>query len=544
MWVALLGVALLLSAQTAYQRSTQVVEYALGCDPFGYLRMAMEIRQAVAKRELPQFSLESPQTRLLIDAMQSRNLPLASWEEIVAPHAHHYFPKAGWVGVQYSPGAGLALAFFPEGKAVHGLNQTVIGLFLAIGVVLLSIAGIKQAWVAAGFVSLALHLGLRTLSKIGTDSFSINAMLMPLLLASMSVCAVRVLQSATEKLWMAWMVAFLAGSLLGFAIMCRLPVIFLLPGFLTFLWSDSWRPHWRDAIVPFVLGMLLIGVLPVLIHQERLAGAWYLPTYGRADTAPPSFGSLKTNLWYYLVRGRGSSGIEVLVCMLIGMGGLIALGAGQTARTMSLSWRRLMLSALLMWGVPTIYFLTHSIRIWYYSIPATFGTVTLLAFGALSIESRAAKGAWRGGCARHPRLRWLALTLALLPGMVTLGSAWSSYARTPDNPPKQARRLTLPAEVAEERAWVWADLLTGTLWYYAGKPAFKIGFTDNETRALIYRVVFERGGPQYIVGDSSAMQSLMDEIAALGGRLEARGEMDSHPYFVIHWPESGPLPLR
>src|SRR5262245_26962064 len=146
LWVGSLGVALLISAQRAYHWSVQVEEYAYGCDSFGYLRMAREIRRAAGKSELPQFHLESRQTRLLIDRMQAENLPLPSWDEMVAPHAHHYFPHAGHVGVQYPPGTGMALALFPEGYAVHGLNKTVIGLLVGLGILMVVAAGVKQAW--------------------------------------------------------------------------------------------------------------------------------------------------------------------------------------------------------------------------------------------------------------------------------------------------------------------------------------------------------------------------------------------------------------
>jgi hypothetical protein len=169
----------------------QVEEYPLGCDPFGYLRMAREIRQAASKLELPRFRVESPQIRWLIDMMRSRNVPLPLWDEIVAPHAHHYFPRAGHVGVQYPPGTGVALALFPEGEAVHGLNQTVVWLLLGTGLSLLIFAGVKQSWVAAGGVALAVNLGLKMLARIDTKSFSINAMLVPLFLSCVCVYAPR-----------------------------------------------------------------------------------------------------------------------------------------------------------------------------------------------------------------------------------------------------------------------------------------------------------------------------------------------------------------
>src|SRR5262245_30774299 len=108
-WIGCLSIALLISAQNAYHWSMQVEEYAYGCDSFGYLQMARAVRLAGAKRELPQFHLESPQGRLLIDLMKRRHVHLESWDRFVAPHGHHYFPGADHVGVQYPPGTGLAL---------------------------------------------------------------------------------------------------------------------------------------------------------------------------------------------------------------------------------------------------------------------------------------------------------------------------------------------------------------------------------------------------------------------------------------------------
>jgi hypothetical protein len=508
--------------------------------------MAREVRQAVSRLDLPRFHLGSPQTRLLIDLMQSQQVPVGLWEEMVAPHAHHYFPRAGSVGVQYPPGTALMLALFPEGQAVDGLNWATIALFLVTGFPVLILAGTRQAWFSAGFVALALYLGLVVLGKIGTDSFSINASLAPLLLGFLCVFAALGLRAVSGRARAAWGAALMGGCWLGLAILIRLPVSFLVPGLLMLLWPRSWPPSLRDVLVPFSLGVLVTGIVPLLAHQYQMTGAWYLPTYGSADSAPPSLKPLWANLLYYLGGGRGSRHNWALFALLTGVGGFIASRPKHRLARFDLSWTRLSVSALTLWGLPTVYFLTHHIAISYYSIPATFGAVLLLALGALAIECYSPPAPCRTRSARGGRLHGVALVLALLPGMVTLSSAWVAYARYGAPTERPARHMVFPAELTTEQSWVWADLLSGTFWYYANKPAFKIGFSVPETRALAYRFVFERGEPQYLIRDSAPMREIMREISRMGGKLDPRGEVDGHPYFLIHWPKGGPAstPLR
>ena len=115
LWIALLAFSFYISVRSSYRRSLGTEEFAYACDSFGYLRMARQIRHAFSRGVWPEFKLESTQTRLLINFMQQQNLPVPLWEEVVAPHAHHYFPTSGYVGVQYPPGTGLVLAMFPQG---------------------------------------------------------------------------------------------------------------------------------------------------------------------------------------------------------------------------------------------------------------------------------------------------------------------------------------------------------------------------------------------------------------------------------------------
>jgi hypothetical protein len=540
-WLLLLGIALLVSAHSAYRRTLAVEEYPFGCDSFGYLQMAKEIRVAAARRELPRFSLDPPHTRLLIDFLRWREVPFSSWFAMVAPHAHHYFPRAGHVGVQYPPGTGLLLALFSEGEAVHGLNRVVIWLFIVAGALALIIAGRKQAWAAAGGVIFALEFGLEVLSRIGTSSFSINALLAPLLLSLLFLFAALRLSTAAAKPRAAWMVSCLGGLFFGLAILVRLPTILLLPGLLLLLIPLTGRAHSTGLAIAFGLGVLLGGVLPLLIHQQRLAGAWYLPTYSELDNSSPSLVVLKTNAPFYLSNGPGSQGNWALFVALIGFAGL-AMFRGKGAKiSWGLGWGRLAWSTLAFWGASTAYFLTHRITTDYYQIPATFGAVTLLMLGAFTIDSFAGQPENGRVVVRKGRLRRLALLLlALAPGIVALASPWSSGPWTRFSPEAPIRTLLVPAELTDKRTWIFADMLTGTLWYYAERPAYKITFATSATRALVYRFISARREPQYVIRDSPEMQPVLDEIMRMGGIPEERGKIDGYPYYLIHWPEGGP----
>lgn len=58
-WLAVLAVTLFISVQTAYREAPRTEEFAYACDPFGYLRMAKEIRDARAELKYPEIRLES-----------------------------------------------------------------------------------------------------------------------------------------------------------------------------------------------------------------------------------------------------------------------------------------------------------------------------------------------------------------------------------------------------------------------------------------------------------------------------------------------------
>ena len=541
LWIAALGFSFYISLRTSYRQSLGTEEFAYACDSFGYLRMAKQIRHAYARGVMPEFTLESPQTRLLIDFMKEKQIALPLWDEVVAPHAHHYMPQSGYVGVQYPPGTGLILAMFPQGQAVYRLNRIVVFVFLVICVVTFIIAAWYRAWASIGLVALALNLGLMVLARLGALTFSMNAVLVPVLfLCLLSLLALRLQAAGRNRL--ALLSALLAGICLGIATLIRLPSFLLAPGIVILLWPGFRKFRVMSLPVALAVGATVVGVIPVVINQHFVAGAWYLSTYARVDTATPTLANLHDNLPYFLGSGPATLDNWALLSGFVGSAGFLMIYLRRSSLNhLGLTWKRFLLAVAVLWVVSICYFLTKKVTGPHYMISPIFATLILIGFGALEIEITTEKVRCFD---RRQALSWMALLLVLWPGVATIKNVWTNRFLSPA--PKRASThppILLPAELVDDKAWVWADLLTGSLWYYANKPAFKIQFTDEEVRAMIFKFVYDRGERQYLIQDSEQMKVYVKEIEQLGGKLEPRGKVDGQPYYLIDWPNGVPSPL-
>lgn len=542
LWLVALAIALCVTALTTDRRSRQVEEYAAFCDPFGYLQIAQDTRQAVTAHHLPNFSIETPHSRLLINLMKSRGVPTNQWDDLVAPLCYHYSPRADHVGVQYPPGAGLMLAAFPQGYALHRMNRVVIALFLITGVVALSVGALKRSWLFSGSVVLALVIGLQMLARIDNASFSINAMFAPLLLCALSLSGAFIVRDHSRRsFWIAWLLTFVAGWFFGFAILVRLQIMFLLPGLLILIWPASLRGLLKSGLVSFLLGVLVGGILPIMFNQSRVTGSWFESTYGVGNTDPPSLKSFWPNVHFYFDPGKPSQFNWALPIILVGcIGFFLCFGCKRTGDAehsfFSLTPLRLMLAASVMWAIPTAYFLTHEVTGHHYPLATIFLTSLMSGLGVLWLETHQLK--------RTTELspgKWLCVAgsiLAILPGAFVFFEAWSTYEPASAERPPHVFRL--PDELADEKAWIWSSELSGSLWYYARKPAHKINFSSPDTRVVVYRFVQDRAELQFIIEDGPDMQRMKDEMVRLGATLELRGVVDGHPYFLIHWPPGGP----
>jgi hypothetical protein len=269
-----------------------------------------------------------------------------------------------------------------------------------------------------------------------------------------------------------------------------------------------------------------------------VAGAWYLTTYGQSDITSPTLERVRANAAFYFGPGKSSTVNWALPAVLVGCVGLLLLPKSRwqadhpTTFLPQPSWPRVIAAAFLILAVSNIYFLSHFPASHYYPWPAILAALLTVSLSTLALENhsvvRFASRKWRARL-----LLVTAYALSMWPGAIAMGRAWSHYAEPTTE--IAVKQFSLPAELKNESAWVWACESSGTLWYYARKPAHKLTSTNADTRELVFRFVRERHEPQYLVNDSPSMQVVADEVVQLGGKLEPRGEIDHHPYYLIHW---------
>ena len=213
--------------------------------------------------------------------------------------------------------------------------------------------------------------------------------------------------------------------------MIRLPSFLLSAGFLVLLWPGFRNFRIKCLPVAFALGVTVAGVIPVVINQHYVAGAWYLTTYSRADAEPPTLKYIGQSASYFLVNGDGTADNWALLGGFAGLIGFLMLYLRRNSEQfnrLGLSWKRFVLSVALLWLPTLCYFLLHRINSAHYMVSAIVATVTLLGFGAFAMEVTSTVP-----LRFEPRrvISWVALVLILWPGVVTLKRVWSARALEP-----------------------------------------------------------------------------------------------------------------
>lgn len=419
-------------------------EVAVGCDTFGYLRSARAIRSHEP------FDIDHEQARILVRALKEKGIPSHEWQHAVAPYAHRYIERANKVSLQYPPGTGLVLSLFPEGRAVFTWTLlSILVLLLSSTVFLLSLIRRGEVEPKSVACTILAAVALVVLERIGHRSYSINALVLPLLAATFL---------AARKLPLA------AGLAIGFCTVVRIPVVLIAPG-LAWL-SCRTRRDWFT----FSLGFLASGVIPLALYNQVYGGAAWATPYGGGDTELPTFRALGNTVPYYLGLGPGSKLNWTLV--------LAALGTWHFAD------RRTKQSFLLILAPTWAFFLTHSMAIPYYTTPSILAAVAILSFATLLYPAPR--------MTRGQRIRGrIALGIVLL--------LWPIQSLSPPTPRAALLGGPVPQALLDPKTWVWSDELSGTFHYHLGKPSFKPHVATARVTEAIFSIPAQRRERQFLV---------------------------------------------
>jgi hypothetical protein len=519
-WWLLLAAAVLAVARESWLRSTHLEEYAYGCDPYGYLEGAERVREAWRERRLPDFTLQHPQQRALIEHLARVEPRSKRWDQFVGPHCTHYFERAGHVGLQYPPGTSAMLALFPRDDARNGLHRWTIAGVAATALAVASAAMARGATAGAGAVAAAAVLTLVLFRSHAVVSYSVHALVLPLLAGAGLVFVAGALR-VRGRPRAAVAAAFAAGLLLGWGCVVRLPFALLTPAFALLLPLRLWPA--------LATGGSLVA-LPILgCHQHDVAGAFWKTSYAEIDQAWVGLErAWEHGVPFYLGGGRGAVWHLDVALLAMGFAGVAWRardGAGPGL------CRRVAVAVSLVWLGNVVFYVFHEAQGSYYLAPLALAATWVLAFGCVACETPGE------GIVLRPWRRGLALALAFVPGAFAVGRGALALDATPHRDDRLPS-LEVPAELREPRAWRWADLTSSTFWYYADLPSYKLPFSSPEIRAEAWRWAGARGDPQYLVLDSEAMRRLADEAAGLGATLVARGEVFGHPYVRLDWEAS------
>lgn len=491
--IAILGVlvfvVLAFAAWSAGVRAIeQTTEDAFGCDGFGYLRQARLFQQDGWVGGL-NTAMRDPVTVALVDIATATGRPHVQWDEAVAPHCHHYVPSTRQVILQYPPGTGWLMSFFPEGRQVRGMSVAVILTLLACFAVRLAGATTRLAVVATAVLGLFSFLTLY--------SFDMFWSIVPTALCMTVMgylCASVFTDDRPSPLFMH--AAF--GLAAGLAVNFRTANVFLIAGLIPAYGIRLASPGVKRGLaegICFGCGVIL-GLVPILAAQAINTGSPFTTTYSAADASMPSFGSIE------LVRGLRFYFVEEWQCGVLLVAAVAFLQVGNWLYFRNRLHAGLVLLAVAIELIFNVgYFLLRPIREAYYVAP-----VAMFAVAATAAALEAAGGEAATGRQAH-RVRWLtgAIFVALwIPVAVQLSGRLSTAGLSHFANPVSSPTI-------EPDAVVWADLSSGTFYYYLHRQAAKLASAGPSMRDELVSAVAASGRPQYLVLDSANMKA--DSVA-------------------------------
>lgn len=482
--------------------------FAIGCDPFGYLRQASLFRALGPIKGLDT-RIDDPDARFLIETAKSLSPSSESWGEAIAPHCHHYNEKTNAVILQYPPGTGFILSLFPKRASLQ--SAFTWGMSLAAACFVWATISSRGSWLAtlatvAAMVATFAAMGVNDLT--GSASIPVSIVLIPL-------CVFGVARAFPARSKPRPLIALLSGIACGALFAVRLPNFLLIVGLgvAALINSRNWsRNAALAAIGSATLGFAASGVVPIMASNWVNAGGPFETTYSHIDASAPIIGvfSFLERLQFYFTVASGAPFSIISVVFII-------------ARYLYIQFTRvknrvtgLNIGGIVSFSISIAFFCTHDIEVSYYMVPAS-----MLLICCISFE-------WCGGTSpKISRSQGLAL------GFLSASPFMAASAVMAQHITKDAFELSLPVEVTSANSIVWADISGSTLFYYQHKYAAKLLFAPPCMQDRLVEKVSELGKDQYFIEDTPDMRAVIERLSGSFELTEA-GHYQASESFPIY----------
>jgi len=483
--------------------------FAYGCDSFGYLRQA-HLFHAKGWWHGLNTHVRNEQAEFLIKTAKSLNVPYQQWAEMVAPHAHHYNAKTDAIILQYPPGTGFLLSLLPDDRGPE-LTTVLAAALIALGFLL---AAARRSLAAVEMVALA--AALLFACQLLVDFASFGTYSVPWTFAFIPVAALAAVQTTSGGKYTRYAAGVVLGFLCALLLLTRIPNIFIVAALGLFLLIQAGLDTRHDVhsrigvLVAAGLPFLLFGALPLVVANRVNAGGLLASTYSPADAAPPSFAAERvwSNVQYYL---QSTPAWRALLLSFLVTGCAVAAVFAQRYR----GSRRFMIGVAsavsLTFGASVVFFFSHPVQNPYYMAPGCMFVVCFGLFGFIEAQGFGAKG--------RDNWSWVFAVLAV----AAIAAIFSFQVMMA---PPQKVASAIPQDVANPNSIVWSDLTSGTMLYYNGKYAAKLGFGSTCLQDRMVQAVYQADRPQYFVVDSPTVQGIVDRLSKIAD-FEPAGTFDT-----------------
>ena len=486
--------------------------YAFGCDSFGYARQAQLFRERGPIKGLDT-RIDDPDALRLIDVARVVGGAPQDWRELVAPLCHHYKEGVDAVVLQYPAGTGLMLAMFDEPHSLRGLLLSSMAL-AAIAVCLpIVFANLSVRSLISG----AMLFGLIAWTVKQPDAFASYSIVASIGLACLAAMLLYLRQApALPSRLLRQSLSIALGVCCGMLVAVRLPNAFIVCGvaFVVLFGAGGFhliqlRAAWQRAW-PFALGLLAVTVPLVLIPNFINAGGMFLTTYNSVDAAPPVLTKdvVSEGFSFYYAGGFSSPAVVVVTVLL-------ALSACRRIFFKALRAQSgLFYGAFIAFVLSLSFFVTHTIRISYYLLPASIFALYALYFDFVPCLQS------------YPKRVTTRRIVLLVAPIAALALALCVLYRP------HKIEIKLPPQVLDSQSVIWSDFNSGTIYYYTGKYSAKIAYASECVQNAVIVALAKRGITQYFVQDSPRMTAVIDRLEP-DVNFEAGGELIADKAYAI-----------